>query len=365
MTEEQGAEQDVAQVSHQMLLRLAGRAPDELLTRCRDWLADGELGDLARCVTFWAAATDAGLTEEDVFLLSALLDDAGADSSWLTQIRLDNSDPFPYYAFAPQIPAELDDSAGDESRPAVKARAKAEQAALKAVAAEPGAIGMWHAWRFPCDLAPWPPPRQVFVVEVAATADEPGVAARMQRRLATAGEDSPQVEVYHTGHRLPAYHEFARSEGELVWAAAKDPGIQVAAVFDEADPETGARFRPDHALLDENEAGKIAQYLYAGEPLLVTTGQLDDVVDTSQSYCVPTSFRTDGTWVWTEASAYYAERHRLEPDPGLLAHLRSSDYTLPEVDGVAVYRALAVLQVPADERPVWTPGTSSSSARTA
>ena len=37
-----------------MLLRLAGRMPDGLLTQSRDWLARGQLGDLARSVAFCA-----------------------------------------------------------------------------------------------------------------------------------------------------------------------------------------------------------------------------------------------------------------------------------------------------------------------
>jgi len=118
-------------------------------------------------------------------------------------------------------------------------------------------------------------------------------------------------------------------------------------------------------LKDKSEASKIAQYLYAGEPLLVTTAQMDDVVDGSQ-YCVPMSFRTDGTWIWTEVSAYYAERHRLEPDLRLLAHIRANDYSAPEVDGVAVYRAVEILEQPAGVESAWIldSGSGAGSAET-
>jgi hypothetical protein len=310
-----------------------------------------------RGVTFWAVAQDAALAESDVALLSALLAQVGADAAEVVQIRLSDSDPFPYYVFAPTNPAEAGGSVKDAPGAGAKVRAKVEQAALKAVAAERGATGLWGAWRMPSDGAPWPPPRRVFVVEVSAGVDEPGVAARIQKRLAAAGEASPQVEVYQTGDELPVYQAFARSGGELLWAATEDPDIQIAEVFDEADPETGPRFRPDHRRLAENEADKIARYLHAGEPLLVTIARMDDVVDTSQYYCVPISFRTDGTWIWSDASTYYEERHRLEPDPGLLAHLQSNDYTVPQVDGVAGSRALRVMEQPPDEEPVWTPGS--------
>ena len=344
---------DRAQACHRMLLRLAGRAPDDLLTRSRDWLARGEFDDLARSVAFWVVSQNAVLTEADAAVLYGLLAEAGADPSGLTQITLDDFDPFPYYVFASEIPPGLP---GAEKTPGPGSGPAVEQAAVEAVAAEPGAIGLWRAWRFPSDGAPWPPPKRVFVVEVQAV-DEPGVAASLQDWLAAAGEPDPQVEVYQTGWQLPVYQEFARAYGELLWAAEVDPGIQVAAVFDEVDASTGPSFRADHPTLDESEVDKVVQYLYGGETVLVTPGLMDDVVDTSQLYCVPMTFRTDGTWIWTEASAYYAEQHRLQPDAGLLAHLRRNDYALPEVDGVAVYRAFQVLQDSADEELMWMFGS--------
>jgi hypothetical protein len=212
---------------HRMLLRLAGRLPDALLTQCRSWLAVGELSDLAHSVAFWAVSHDATLTEADAALLSSLLTEANVDPSGLTQLNRDDFDPFPYYAFATEIPLELE-GGGAAADPA------ADQAAVRVLAAEPGAIGLWRAWRFPADGAPWPPPRRVFVAEVAA-ADAAGVAARLQDRVAAAGEADPQVEVYESGFEIPVYQEFARTYGELLWAAAPDPGIQLAAIFDEAD----------------------------------------------------------------------------------------------------------------------------------
>jgi hypothetical protein len=84
---------------------------------------------------------------------------------------------------------------------------------------------------------------------------------------------------------------------------------------------------------------------------------MDDVLDGGLADCVPMSFRTDGTWVWNEASAYYAEQHGLEPDAGLVAHVRANGYTPPEVDGVAVHRAFQVLQDSAGEEVAWMFGS--------
>ncbi len=340
---------------HEMLLRLAGKAPDDLVARCRGWLAEGELDSLARAVGFFVASANLSLASVDAALLAELLGEADGAPAALTQVAIDDSDSFPFYEFASEVPAGLAAAATDASRPD-----KAEPALIKALTAEPGAIGAWRAWRFPGDGSPWPQPKRVFVIETASSTDQVALTARLQRKLATTRESDPQVEVYRTGQDLPVYQVLARGYGELIWAAADDPGLQVAAVFDAADAETGPCFSPGHARLDTEEAARVARYLGQGEPLLVTTARMDDVVDTTRAGAVPMNFRTDGTWIWTEASAYYAAEHLLEPDPRLLARIREEGYACPAVDGVALHRALQVLQAPAGEE-AWTGGDARDS----
>ncbi len=326
----------LAQACHEMLLRLAGTAPDDLVTRCRGWLADGQLDTLALAVVFYATSASAALASDDLALLAELLERGGADRSGLHQIEADDFDPYPCYRFAAEVTPS--------SRPD-----RAEQALVKAVATESGAVGAWRSWRLPGNGSAWPAPKRIFVVEVSQGTDQVAVTARLQQELSAAGEADPQVEVYQSGQELRAYHGLAREHGELIWAAAQDPGIEVAGVFDSVDAQAGPRFDPDHKRLDEEEAAKVAAYLYGGEPLLVTTASMDDILDATQAGRVPMSFRTDGTWIWCDAAAYYVAKHRLEPDGGLLAHIRAGGYVAPFVDGVAVQRALAVLQGPAEQ----------------
>jgi hypothetical protein len=354
--EHEGTGLDRPRACHEMLLRVAGRAPDGLLTRSRDWLAHGELGHLARAVAYWAVSQDVTLAETDAALLAALLTEADQDASAISQLTLEDFDPYPFYGFGPQIPPELGGGAEGTPDPAAQPGTPADQVAVEAVTAEPGVIGLWRAWRFPADGAPWPPPKRVFVVE-GADIDEPGLAARMAERLTAAGEADPQVEVFRSGFQLPVYQELARSYGELLCAAAPDPGVQLAAIFDEVDADTGPSFRPDHEVLAETEADKVMQYLYGGEPLLVTAALMDDVMDSTRVSCVPMSFRTDGVWVWNEAAAYYADEYQLVPEPGLLAHVRASDYLPPAVDGVGVYRALQALENSAGDEVMWMFGS--------
>ena len=338
-----------------MLLRLAGRLPDDVLTRCREQLAQGALAELASAVMFCVLSQNIPLATADAAVLTALLPGAERGASALGNVEIDDSD-LVAWVFSDALPGAAEGMGQDEVQETSPDGAAVAQAIAGALDTEPGAIGCWRAWRLPLDDASSAPAKPVFVVEVSTSTDIAGVTARLQQRLAAAGETSPQVEVYPPDIELPAYQRLARGYGELVWAVAQDPGIQLASIFDEVDPQGGPRFSPDHPRLDDAEAGKVAQYLREAEPVLVTTARMDDVVDATRRYCVPLNFRTDGTWIWTEAAAYYAAEHQLEPDPGLLAHIRANDHIVPGVDGVALHRALEVLQEPPESEPVWTFG---------
>ena len=358
-TTDEDDEAELTSDCHDMLLRLAGRLPDDLMTRCREQLAQGLFGDLARAVVFSVLSQGLSLANYDVAVLTALLAQTGGDVSALDDIEIDDSDPMIW--FFTDDPAEAVDGEADEGeiQGAATSSSELDRAMTEGLAEEPDAVGCWRAWRLPDDDTSSVPAKPVFTVEVSAYADLPGITARAQRWLAAVGEPSPQVEVYTWDAELPVYQRLARGCGELIWAAAPDPGMQVAAIFDEVDPDDGPRFSQDHPRLDEDEAAKVAHYLREGEPVLITTALMDDVVDTTRQYCVPINFRTDGVWIWTEACAYYAQEHLLEPDSELLAHIRANDHTVPDVDGVALHRALEVLESAPEEEPVWTFGESS------
>jgi hypothetical protein len=339
-----------------LLLRLAGKAPDDLITQARGWLAEGREGEAARAVTFAVLAQGIPLVDIDIALLGEVLDADGADSSALTQVPLAQFDPVPPYGFGPtppdtQPPPRPDDAPLDDL----------DRVAVAAVSEEAGVSGLWRAGRYPADESPWPPPRKVYLAEADTDADPVDTTARIQSRLAAAGETAPQVEVFPVGAELPTYQRLARAYAGLIWASTPPPQIKVAAVFDEVDATTGPAFNAEHErLTDETEASRVLEYLNAGEPLLVTTAQMDDVVDRSRRNAVPMNFRTDGTWIWTDTTTYYLQRHNLTPDDELMEHIRAADYQMPTLDGVAIHRAMAVLQEPADEEPVWTYDGASS-----
>ncbi|MGW4791870.1 hypothetical protein ACWEPC_05560 [Nonomuraea sp. NPDC004297] len=104
--------------------------------------------------------------------------------------------------------------------------------------------------------------------------------------------------------------------------------ISVARVFD------GVRdgvpyFRPDHPRVrDPRTAG----YLKAGAAILSTASLDLDRLDPARGRVVPLSFRTDGTWVWTDSVTYYLEEHGIRPDEELCAHIVAQSYRCPAVD---------------------------------
>lgn len=324
---------------HGMLLRLAGRLPDDLVWQAREWLAEGAYGELARAVTFVTIAQRVPLAEIDTMYLAELLESAGEDSAVMAEAEVTRGDPMPYYEFEASSPD--------------RDAAVADRAAVKAVERAPGVRGLWGTWRLPPGEAAWPPPRRIFVVETDADADPVARTHDLQRRLAAAGEVHPQVEVVLTGETPPAYQRAAQTMGELLWAGADGPEIRLAAVFTGAGADEDPSFADDHPRIDDaEERDRVLGYLDVGEPLLLTTARLDDVVDTARMDAVPLNFRTDGAWIWSDVTGYYLREHHLAPDEELLAHIRSAGYKVPQVDGVAAYRAMAFLQEPAEQESV-------------
>lgn len=94
---------------------------------------------------------------------------------------------------------------------------------------------------------------------------------------------------------------------------------------------------------DDDERDRILGYLDAGSPVLITIALLNDVIDPDRGRAVPMNFRTDGTWIWNDISAYCLRTYGFRPDPALVAHIEANGRTMPQVDGVAEFRAVALL----------------------
>jgi hypothetical protein len=97
--------------------------------------------------------------------------------------------------------------------------------------------------------------------------------------------------------------------------------------------------------LDDAERDRVAAYLTAGAPILLTTALSPDVLDPARGKVVGASFRTDGTWVWSDALAYYVRVHGLAPEDDLLQWIRSLSYHYGAPDEATLDAALDALWV--------------------
>ncbi|WFE27094.1 hypothetical protein O7623_28230 [Solwaraspora sp. WMMD791] len=334
---------------HRLLLAFAGTTDDAALAAARTALAAAsELAasddsvtaaavpvEIERAVTTGADGTS--LTGDELAAVAFLARDVGAAAAAdaLAHYGL----RAPAYEWAP-LPggstlAGSDPAGGSDraaSDPAVVVAGT--EAIVTALRDEPGVRGIWGVLRTGVDTGDV----RVFLVEVADPADLASVTATAQARLVEVGEDPPRVEVFGADTALPAYHRAALAGATLLWAAsAADP--ELVPVFDGVDDAGRPIFADDRPSLDAAERESVAGYLYGADAVLLTTATMADVVDPELGEVVPLTYRTDGRFVWPDASAYYAQRHGIAPYPPLLAAIRAADYRPPRTDLASRMRA--------------------------
>ncbi|MGA8115047.1 MAG: hypothetical protein WCA46_15380, partial [Actinocatenispora sp.] len=115
----------------------------------------------------------------------------------------------------------------------------------------------------------------------------------------------------------------------LRWASAPELGRGDAA-------ESALRERPR---LHGFDRGAVSGYLRGAPVALTAMGFGADVLDPSAPEAVPMNVRTDGTWVWSEALAYFADRYGIAPEPEFLNHIQRNGFRWPEVDEPTLLRA--------------------------
>jgi hypothetical protein len=96
-------------------------------------------------------------------------------------------------------------------------------------------------------------------------------------------------------------------------------------------------------IADSEERERITAYLKAGAPILTTTALTQDLLDAARGKAVGATYRTDGTWVWTDALMYYTGEYGLAPEDDFYAHIRASGYACPRPNDASQDAALNVL----------------------
>lgn len=117
--------------------------------------------------------------------------------------------------------------------------------------------------------------------------------------------------------------------------------VRIARVF--AQPTASVGDTAHTWISDDEERQRVAAYLRAGAPILMTTALQPDLIEPEHGRAVGASFRTDGTWVWSDALTYYTGAYGLAPENDFYAHIRARHYACPVPTDAAQDNALNVL----------------------
>ncbi|MEO3781269.1 hypothetical protein ABGB16_31655 [Micromonospora sp. B11E3] len=341
------AERD--ETMHALLLRLAGSLPDRVLTDAREALAAGRRLDVVQTIAFEAVSQPLQLDADEITALREELALSGGDLDLglaLEELRGERPPaPWRFLSDLPTTQEDLEWVVRPQDRTADPADTldPVDQALVAAVSAIPAVRGVWRAWRLPPSVRPWQDPIRVAVVSVESAMD--GLTAfgvELRQRMVEAGDPEAQVEVCWAGG-APYYQTLARSSGALLWAPRPAVPVATARLFDGVDPERGPWFASNRPVVsDATERDNLLDALRGGMVIAWSSGAMADILAPERGDVVPMHLRTDGTWVWSEAVAYYLENYGLAPDPQLAAHLAENG-RVELLDEVSVHRALVHL----------------------
>ncbi|HET9657855.1 MAG TPA: hypothetical protein VFP72_21055 [Kineosporiaceae bacterium] len=330
--------------SWRLIQNLADALPDDVVRFARQAWATDQPGQALAAVLFSCIQLGTTLTTVEYAVLAECLFAVGDDASLLDHVTVGDVERQVLFEFV-SFPESAEDVAGaaEAGLDLESVVREVDRAVGAGFGVQDAAVGVWRAWRYPVTGAAWPRPTPVYLVEVRddAAAVELATAYYASRDgLPVSGE--PIVEVYPSGTELPPLHRAVQFAGELVFAAADAPDFAFADVFDgepDADglPQNITRVSPE-------EAERLITYLLSGTPMLVADTQGEDVLDPSRGQVVPLHLRTDGTWVWSDASVYYLREHLIGPPPAFHAYLHTVAETAERVSDVTLHQAVAWLQ---------------------
>ncbi|MEE6263188.1 hypothetical protein [Plantactinospora sonchi] len=351
---------------HRMLLRLAGRLPDEMLPALRALLGTGDLRYLPDAVSVATVQYAVPVTPADKELLDRiliLLDVPGDEPQLFDRVPVAEQPPAPGpFRFLPvppevaaraadRIPERLDLTNGEAELPLTDlptdlayledlARELTDQVDVRAVdylSIEEGVRGVWRTWRLPVDGTD--PGRRVYLVELDSAVPAWEVTYELQKELTDQGERAPQVESFWTGEPLGGYHRAALAGAALLMAS--DNGRVRLALTGE---QLTALVRAEAARVPVEDRPALADRLAAGVPVPGRFDPLPDLVEPGRGTVVPGGHRTDGRRVWPEALGYYLTGYGVAPPRDLLDELTGDDGSRA-VDQVALFRAGLALTV--------------------
>ncbi|WP_190812402.1 hypothetical protein [Saccharopolyspora pogona] len=319
---------------YELLLRLAGRVPDDGLAIMRTCLADGEEDQVAELLITAVTTRGLALVQHEVEVIRTLAAQHGVRTAELEKATLLTELPLPAFEFTTP---PIDQDGMDEQDAIV----------VEAASRVGGLLGLWRAVRRSEGSEV-----RLYLGEAEPSSDVVELAAESQHSLVESGVE-PRIELFTEGTELAPYHEAALTNADLLWTAAPPPQIHLARTFDGADPARGPYFKPDHPRLPDADAARALSFLRAGETVLSSAARMHDVMQPGQAAAVPVSFRSDGTWIWSDSVIYYLERYQLSPEPDLVDHALTSTPPSSVLSQLTYHHVLAELFAPAPQESMW------------
>ncbi|GAA4551619.1 hypothetical protein [Amycolatopsis samaneae] len=205
---------DIEQATHELLLRLAGRLPDQLLWRFRDWLGEGAMGTLARTLPRSLLKHRIDLDQTEYRLLVAGLIPHGADWHQVSSTLGVDDVTETRYTFTQSAPEWVN---------SVDSVSVLMHATLRG---RPDVGEVRQSWRH-LDVVGETGTKRVLLV--TALSGLPRLTGELQRVLRVLGDEEPSVEVIPPRFDLPGYHRAALANSELVCLGAVGTGNRLVA----------------------------------------------------------------------------------------------------------------------------------------
>jgi hypothetical protein len=211
---------------HAMLLRLAGRLPDEYLAEARHWLAIDRLDYLARTVPVAARTLQVPLADADVEVVRDLSERYGLDPAILADVDTRAIVPAPDHRFsavplvgAGRRPAEATGARYPASGTGTDDADAVDEAVIGVASATDGVRTAARSLRYPLDDRLWMiPPKRVYLIGTDAGIEPYLLTLDLQAAMAGAGEPDPQAEVFEETAELPAYQRRAVEHAVVLWS---------------------------------------------------------------------------------------------------------------------------------------------------
>lgn len=142
--------------------------------------------------------------------------------------------------------------------------------------------------------------------------------------------------------------------------------MRVASVFDRADPQGRPYFSPDRRrIVGRPQRARLVRYLTTAPMVMRAHGLEPDPLSGRRRQVVPLHYRSDGTWVWQQASAFYLREYGIAPELDLVGHIIAQRFAVPGrlPPGTAQAAEHAVLTAAPPGSMPWAAGAPPRSGR--